>query len=531
MEQIKKAFAAIKQFWNDLAPARRKLIITVCGVIVALAVVLTLYLNLSSAGYVVLYQNMEATESREVYEALTDMGLPARMSGGEVQVRRGDAEYAKAQLAIQNIPKTTLPYDIFDGAGGLTTTDFQMQQLQVQQLQNRLQDTIRQFDGISNAYVTLSIARQSNRVWESGDNRSTASVSVVLDGNVTLTRDQVSGIKYLVARSVGNGMQPADVAVIDAATSINLRSREDGDAGGIDAGLDRLGFEEMVEQRLVEKALNVLTLAYDPADIRVSATVVIDYNKMVTESKRYVSADSTSGNTGVLEHSVDQYVSDGAGLASGLVGEENNTDTPVYVDQDGDGQMDYIDNYRERDYAVGYILQQIEKDAAQLTSASLAITLRGEMDELTRSSIIENIARATNITEDRISVQNFMVADGTVSTQVPDVEPGISPTVLLILGGALLLLILILVLVMSLLGRKKKAKRTRQEPVREEGDSEAKMQMERELETRKRALQDSVNRLNLDNAVTADLKNFVHDNPAISASILRTWLTEEDRHG
>ncbi|MDD3430069.1 MAG: flagellar basal-body MS-ring/collar protein FliF [Oscillospiraceae bacterium] len=529
MEQIKKVFSNIKGYWDALAPARRKLILIVAGAILALAIGVTLFLNFGASGYVVLYENMAGTESTEVYNALQELGIASRMNNGVVQVTRADKDRAIAQLAMQNIPQTTLPYDIFTGSGGLTTTDFEKRQLLVQQLQNRLQDTIRQYSGIKNAYVTLSIAEDSNRVWETSSARSTGSVSVVLETGKTLSRDQVSGIKYLVASSVGSTMTADDVKVIDAATSISLKSREDGDSTGLETGLERLGFEEQIETRLTEKALNVLTIAYDPSDIRISATVVLDYNKMITESKMYQPSDESTNNSGVLQHQDTAYVTDGAGATGGIVGEENNTDTPVYVDEDGDGVMDYINYNSSQDYAVSYIMQQIEKDQAELTSATMAITVKGEIDELTRTSIIENISKATNIDEENISVQNFIVGGAETPASSPNVFS--NPVILIGLGASILLLIIIIVVVMLLSKKKKKKQEATMaaqiEQAKQDAES-ANRSLQQEMEDRKRLIQESANRAKQENAITDEIRDFARDNPEITASILRTWLKEEE---
>lgn len=528
-EQIKRAFASVKEYWVQLAPARKKLFAIIAGVLLALAVGITVFLNFNSGSYVRLYENMANAESSEVYNALLGLNIPARMANGEVEVPRESKEYAKAQLAMQNIPKTTLSYDIFNGAGGLTTTDFEKRQLLVQQLQNRLQDTIRQYEGIKNAYVTLSIAQESNRVWETTTSRSTGSVSVILQPGYSLSRDQVSGIKYLVASSVGSTMTVGDVKVIDAATSISLKSREDADMSSADIGLERLGFEERIESRLVEKALNVLTIAYAPEDIRVSATVALDYNKMLTESKQYSPSSDSRNNSGVLSHEDQSHVSDGSRITGGVVGEENNTDTPVYVDQNNDGAIDYINSTSSRDYAVSYITQQIEKDQAELISASLAITIKGEVDDLTRSSIIENVSKATNIQEANISVQNFVVDAGHVTTEARP-APGLfdDPLIVMIIAaaGLLLLIILIVIIIFSRRGKKKRKKgadgsdKTTPEPIG--------LDLQRDLEARKRMLLEGAELSKQENAITDEMKNFARDNPEITANILRTWLKEDD---
>ena len=526
-EQIKKALTSVKEYWAQLAPAHKKLFAIIAGVVLAFAVGITVFLNFSGGSYVLLYENMATAESAEVYNALQGLSIPARMANGEVEVPRESKEYAKAQLAMQNIPKTTLSYDIFNGSGGLTTTDFEKRQLLVQQRQNRLQDTIRQYEGIKNAYVTLSIAQENNRVWETSNPRSTGSVSVVLQPGYTLSRDQVSGIKYLVASSVGSTMTASDVKVIDAATSISLKSREDADMSSADIGLERLGFEDRIESRLVEKALNVLTIAYAPEDIRVSATVALDYNKMLTESKQYSPSPDSNNNAGVLSHEDESHVSDGSDITGGVPGEENNTDTPVYVDQDNDGTIDYINSARSRDYAVSYITQQIEKDQAELISASLAITIKGEVDDLTRTSIIENVSKATNIQEANISVQNFMVDNGHVATEAQPADSLFSDPVFVIIVAALgVLLLIILIVIIILSGRRRKRKKATEGPAN--AAEPVGLDLQRDLEARKRMLMEGAELSKQENAITDEMKDFARENPEITANILRTWLKEDD---
>lgn len=526
LDQIKKAFASIKEYWRNLAPASKRIFAASAGSLLALAIIITIFLNFNGNEYVVLYENLERSESAEVYAALEELEIPARMNSGNVEVRRESAEYARAQLAMQNIPKTTLSYDIFS-SGGLTTTDYEKRQLMVQQLQNRLQDTIKQYDGIKNAFVTLSIAQESNRVWETTPARSTGSVSVVLQPGYTLSRDQVSGIKYLVASSVGSTMTVQDVKVIDAATSLSLKSREDADLSGAEAGLERLGFEQRIEERLVEKALHSLSLFYNEEDIRASATVVIDYKKMLTESKQYRPSENSQNNSGVLQHSDDAYVSDGQAIVGGIVGEENNTDTPVYVDQDGDGRIDYINNARSRDYAVSYITQQIEKDEAELVNATIAITIKGELDEISRASIIETVSRATNIEESKISVQNFVIEDN-VPTVPAAQNKKTDPVMIMIFAALGVLLLIILIVVLIMVNRSRKRKKA---AALAAAEAEAKAKAEAEAfdaEARRRALIEGAERSKQENAITNEIRDFVRENPEITANILRTWLREDD---
>ncbi|MEG0306203.1 MAG: hypothetical protein RR635_10985, partial [Oscillospiraceae bacterium] len=80
----------------------------VAGGVLALAVLLTLYLNASKMGYTLLYTEMDATESAEVYAALQNLEVPveARMNGnGEVEVPTKDKDKALIEMALQGIPR------------------------------------------------------------------------------------------------------------------------------------------------------------------------------------------------------------------------------------------------------------------------------------------------------------------------------------------------------------------------------------------------------------------------------------------
>lgn len=522
-DQIKQTFGKLSEHWKGLSPKIRKLLTIGLVAAVIAAVGITVFLNASGNGYTVLFPQMEAEESQEVFNMLQDMSIDAQMnSKGEVLVKKSDQDYATAQMAIKHYPKTTLPYDIFNGSNGLTTTDFEKRQLLVQQGQNRLQDTIRQIEGVKNAVVTLNVAESSDRVWEQKKEKSTGSVTVTLDPGVTLTKEQVSGIKYLVSSSAGIAIQ--DVKVIDAATSLNLKSTEDtldGDGGSLD-------FEKQVEERLVEKAMNVLSIAYGPDDVRVAATVVIDYKKMLSEKKTY-SPNDTNGNTGVLQHSDDTYTKESAGGGEGVVGENENTDVPpTYLNADGTLNQDAISGSSSRDYLVSYITEQINNDKARLEEASMAIALKNPIDEESKQAMLSNIAAATNISQERISIETLLVP----AASQPDSKPtSTNPTfdlklLIPIAVGVGVLLILLLVLVLVLRSRAKK-KHEAEAHAEERALEEARINMQKEFEERKRQLKETAENNSKGDAIANEVRDFARTNPEITANLLRVWLKEE----
>lgn len=522
-DQVKQAFTKVKDYWAKLSPKLKKIILFGGLGLLALAVGLTVFLNLSGGSYTVLYPSLEKAESLVVYNMLQDVGIEAQLSGtNEVMVKRSDADYAIGQLAMKNYPKDVLTYDL-SNSGNLTSTDFEKRQRSVEQAQDRLQQIINRFDGVENNAVTLNLAQETNRVWEENKQKSTGNVSVTLKPGVTLTRDQVSGIKYVVSSSTGIAL--ADVSVVDTATWISLKGREDSldEVGG---NLEMLGFEQQIEQNLVEKVMNILSLAYEPNEVRVSATVVVDYGKMMSESKKMTPSDGSRNDAGVLESEDESYTMDGSGLAQGVAGEEQNTDTPIYVDENGDGTPDYIDYSKSKNYAVGYIMEQIQNDKAKLKEASLAVTLANKIAESTKQSMLENISKATNIPVENISIQNFDLDEETPTLPTVGNEFEITPQLLIPIAIALLLLMATLVVATLMRSRSKKRKLAVQmTQVQEETDKQE--QMRKEIEERKRHLKETAENINKGDAITNEVREFAKANPEITANLLRQWLKED----
>lgn len=518
-EQVKKSVDNVKEFWNKLDPKKKKVIgFSSLGVSLFI-IAATIWLYASSASMVMLYRGMELDESKEVYAVLQEMGVPAEMdANGNIKVAKDAADNLRLELASQNYPKSTLSYDIFDSASGLTSTEWDKKQKLVLQLQDRLQDTLSRIEGVEKAVVTLNIAESNSYVWQKEQIPSSAGVLLTLRPGIELSKKQVSGVKYLVSASVPK-MTQSDVKVINAKTSLELKSAEE-TSGDVDYAIERLNFEEQIENRLEEKVLNQLSLRYGYDQMRVSATVVLDYDKMISESMEY---KPEQGNTGVIDSLEESYVKDANNYAQGIAGEDNNTDIPVIVDQDADGTPEVVDHTRNIDYAISYIKQQVQKDQAQVVSSTIAImVVDAELTQEQKDAIIDQASKATNIPIANISVENILPTTGQ-----PVLNPeGITISPLILIGLAIAAIVLI-VIILLLTSRSKKSKAEKQ--ARQEEDVRHKITSEEEIEERKRLLRETAEaKSNSENAITNEIREFAKTNPEITASLIRSWLKEDE---
>ncbi|MFR2487855.1 MAG: flagellar M-ring protein FliF, partial [Hungatella sp.] len=266
------------------------------AVVIALAAAILLNTN-KDGEYVVLFPGISREENNEILAVLNGRGVGAKRNAeGEVTVPENQVGDIMLDMSELGYPKTALPFDIFSDNMGFTTTEFEKRQYLLLSLQDRIERTLKDMNGIKNAIVTLNVSDDSNYVWDDQGADSTGAVSLTLMPSCELSPEKVGAIKNLIANSVPR-LLPENVTVVNAETMQEMVSD---DVGGLTSyGLGRLDFEAKVEKRLQDKIMNVLTLAYPPGQIRVSATVVIDYDKMITEDLQYEPQDNGQG---VVDH-------------------------------------------------------------------------------------------------------------------------------------------------------------------------------------------------------------------------------------
>ncbi len=525
--QMKEAFSKVGNSWKNQEPAKKKRIIIISAGI--LAAIVALYIGMSAFGarYVVIYPSMSQDETVQALGILETVQIPARLNANkQLEVPSNRVNQAMGQLAIHGIPSSALDYSIFSQAGGLATTEFEKRQLLVFQLQDRMQSIIKTYAGVSDAFVTLNINDTSNRVWDAGRSANSASVKVVLEPGAVLTPGQVKGIRHLVGPAAG--IDPNAVAVIDSSGVVLAAAGQDFNEATTSSEqfLQRQGFEEQVEGRMYDKTANILSLPFPNSDdFRISITAVLDYDAMITESMEYQPLEGT--NHGVISSEQIQAAMGLGQYAAGIAGEDQNTDIPTYVDQNGDGQPDLVDYAVSREFLVSYIKQQIEKDGATLSEASIGIVIRGNLDAETRQTLRELVAAANNLPIESITVQamNEGAIDNNNDTPPGNTILGLPPLVIYIAIAVLLAVILVLILV-AILRSKAKKKRLALEQAAAEAELAEQERIQQEIEERKRQLKDAAIGDQSENAITNEVREFARTNPEITANLLRTWLKE-----
>ena len=266
--------------------------------------------------------------------------------------------------------------------------------------------------------------------------------------------------------------------------------------------------------------------------IRVSATVVIDYDKMITENMQYVPQENGSGVVGKSEESKSQGSTQGAG---GVAGEENNTDIPSYGTADsGQGGTQSEEYYNNVDYLVGYIKQQIEKDNVKLQKATVSVTVNdNNLTENRKQQLIDTVSKAANIAPEDIVITSFRqteVQPETVQPEKKETEPqGIvwDRNTLFLAGAGLLILLLLIFLLVHRSRRHNREDEEMFARAENQGDGAAVLERAGEgavVNTIGNGTQDPVGATE-ENPMD-QVRSFAKTNPEIIAAMIKSWLKE-----
>lgn len=536
-KRITEWFQKQGEKWLTLAKRTRVAVLIAVFVVLGTAIIGTVLLNRRSSGYKEIFPGMASGEAAEVYSTLQEMGATPQIDSRQrVYVPEDQWDALIFELNSRGYPKTTLTYDVFTSASGFTATEFEKRVALVHQAQDRMQDTLKRQPGVLDAVVTFYVPETSNFLWDQNNQqKSTANVSIMMDEDAELSAERVTAIKHMAATTVPK-LDPEDVTVIDMATGVEMMGADQ--LSQTDTQARILDLQEQYAQRLEKKVRDLLRTTY-PEGVTAVATVQLNFDKLVTETKQYQALDGGDGG-GVRKHYEEGWTRTGTDATGGLVGEENNTDVPQYPFDNDDGPTTTSDYNQLIDYDNSYILTQLESNPS-LRSASVAVVVPDNQFTNQKQDTLENlVAMALNLDEDDVMVTNNALGgagDEDNEPNEPDTPSGNffdrltqrQRLILLIAAGLLLLLIIIIILIVMLSGRKKR-KADAEQRAMEQAALAQRAEMDRAIEEHKKKIQDEAMatvRKPEENAIAEEVRNFAEENPEVTASLIRAMMREE----
>ena len=186
----------------------------------SLAAILFASIYISTLGdrmvnYTVLFARLDAQSASEIITRLEQDDVPYRLvSGGTtIEVPANRADRLKIDFTAEGLPQSGIVgYEILDQTN-FGMSDF-VQKIQYRRaLEGELSRTLRMLDGVEDASVRLVIPEPT--LFTEQAEPPTASVVLQLRSGRALSTDQISAIQNLIASAAVEGLDPADVTILD----------------------------------------------------------------------------------------------------------------------------------------------------------------------------------------------------------------------------------------------------------------------------------------------------------------------------
>lgn len=464
----------LKENWQNLPEKTQKIIKVIAAGTLVITLIAVLALNLTkNKDYSTLFTGLSQEEAQQVVSLLQDSGIDYRYnsSNGAIRVPEASADQTRANLLSQGYPKNGFAYDMYLDHTGLMTTESDKKQITLYDLQDRLGATIRLFEGVRDAKVTIVEATDKQYVLgDSSGNAASASVVVTMNTGSTLTAEKAQAVKNLISCSV-RGMNFTTVSVFDSATMLEVGGDSGSTAGGAS---DLTSLTTLVESNIAANVRRVLEQLYGTGNVAVSVKGKLNMERLIQESTQYTTPDkiNETDKTGLLQTedltNEDSLAADQS--AGGLVGADANADTPRYTNEDGTEQVNegYSNSTASRVWLYNMLKEQRQIDPGVLEDTSIGVVIISDDNSVDIEDLLRLVANSAGVPVDTVNEKVTIIRSPGPEEEVvpPPVVPvsgvvafvtSIPLPVLIAIGAGAVLLLLLLLLLMIRSRRRKRA--------------------------------------------------------------------------
>ncbi|MDD6451232.1 MAG: flagellar basal-body MS-ring/collar protein FliF [Lachnospiraceae bacterium] len=543
----------VKKAWEGLSPKAQRVILIAAAAAIAFVVIGSLvfaHLSTKKPEYTTLFTGLSADEATEITSLIEEEKVEYKYdaASGTINVPKDQADSLRAKLISQGYPKSGFTYDMYVKNSNLMATESDKKQYTLYELQDRLGSTIRLFDGVRDAKVTIAEDDDDTYALSSDDSNSektaSASVVVTMQRGETLSEKSANAVRNLVARSV-KGMNFTNVSVFDAATMTEVG---DSSATGSTDNTEAVDSQtQKLENNIAANVKRVLAKLYKAGNVEVSVKGTLDTSSRVQENTTYSVPVQTDPDDkeGLLSKETESnaYTGDNATKAAGVAGTDANADTPQYTTQNGSNTTNdsNFNNDASREYLYNTQKEQTTTNPGTLQDLTVAVVIDTADMSIADNQLRQLIADAAGISranaDQKVSVIRTGVtkeaakqSGSTNANNNGKMNPRQMILMAIIAGAGILIIFIILRILMARKAKRKEEEE--EEAARLEEERLAKEKAEKEAaEAQARKLNEE-EQADIHVARGEELKdsigNFVETNPQAAAKLVEGWLRSED---
>lgn len=542
--KLKGVWEKVKAFFKNMSTKVR--IILGAFLAVILIAVIALILVLNNKPYSTLFTNLTTAEASEIIAYLQENGVTDyRLSGDTIEVRADQQDVLLAQLALAGYPKDGTLYDTyFNNVGTMSTTSERATAFKIA-VEEKLAAVIRKFPGVRDADVQLAFGEERTYVFEDVNTETKATVYLDLVDGMTLSNQQVEGIRGLVSHAI-EGLNIENVFITDGLGN-TYSAGDTADLG--DASLLKRQQEEYYNNLIRTQVVQILSGIYGTENVRVAVNTTMDVNRRYIESTEYSQPEGSYENGGLIgkETTFFYITRDGLEPVGGVVGTAANSDIQTYVEdlQQAIGDGDTAGQSSERDNKINESHEQVEVVAGTITNIAIAVTINENANTAANvdlESLRNHVAVASGIGgENPEQYVSVLLAPFLVDEPVP-VDTMFSEDMipyLIIVAAGLLLLVILLIIILSVRRRRRKKKQEEEEreaaALEEQAAAGIGITPEEAAAIAAAAPTGGADIMEMNTEKSMELRKtvrqFVQNNPEVAAQMIKTWLKGGEEEG
>lgn len=552
---------SLKEYWQNMSEKTKKIILAIMAGTAVIVVIAILALTLGqNRDYEILFTGLSQEEAQTIAGVLQDddVNYKYNASDGTIRVPASIVDDTKASLLMSGYPKSGFTYGMYLDNTGLMTTESDKERIELYELQDRIGATIRSFEGVQDATVTIAEASEQRYVLQDSVQESaSASVVITMQSGSVLTEDKAQAVRNLISHAV-RGMNFSEVTVYDGTTMLQVGGSG---SSGSSSTSDLTSLTSLVESNIAANVRVVLEKLYGTGSVAVSVKGTLNMQKLISESTQYSTPEKIdeTDKTGLLETEdlVNEDSQAGTYGAGGLVGSDANADTPRYTNEDGTAEEtdSYSSGSASREWLYNVLKEQRQVDPGVLEDTSIGVVIiTDDNRNVGDQELLRLVANSAGIpvedAADKISIVRAPSEETATPVTPEDNSVGniitsmIPLPILIAIGAALLLLLLLILFLLLRRGKKKKEGPQDEDFIGGDELSASELGLDEEglvggeeaAPTITLPEDDELNqseeimnlRMQRSMRLKQNIGEFVDQNPQIAAKLVQSWLRGEE---
>lgn len=359
--------------------------------------------RITSPQMALLYGDLEAADSSQIISRLESMGIEYRIGNdaSQIYVAADNVLRLRMTMAEDGIPSGgSVGYEIFDRSSGMGSSNFVQSINRLRALEGELARSIRSMNQVKAARVHLVLPQR--QLFSRSAPEPSASIALQLNGNATLSREQVAAIQYLVSAAVP-GLKPGNVSIVDSRGSLLARG-----GGGEDS--DRLGatsteeIRQSHEHRIAGAIEELLERSLGHGTVRAEVSADIDFDRISTSEEIFDPDSQVVRSTQTVEER--NASTDGERTSTPVTVAEELPTTEAEPAESGSNSSASANRTEETvNYEISKVVRKHVREAGLVRKLSVAVLVDGTYSEPDADGIRNYAPR----TEDEITQINALV--------------------------------------------------------------------------------------------------------------------------